>query len=127
MANAAHLGSLHGRTEPLRGAAGPVPILNSLPHRVYSGAAPFGIVVGTMATDQHAHPAQDRRRRRGLAPALGTALPQGRQSRVATRSPRPVEYSPSTQQWLDFLAGLLAQAAWAEQAAADTSDLTSRP
>jgi hypothetical protein len=78
-----------------------------------------------MATDQNAHPAQDRRRSRGSAPALGTALPQGSRSRVAFPSPRPVEYSPSTQQWLDFLAGLLAQTAWAEQAAADTSDLTS--
>ena len=80
-----------------------------------------------MATDQTAHPTQDRRRRRGLAPALGKGLPHGPPSRVATHSPRAVEYAPSTQQWLDFLAGLLAQTAWAEQAAADTPDLTSRP
>jgi hypothetical protein len=80
-----------------------------------------------MATDQNALPTQDRRRRRGLAATLGKALPQGSRRRVAIHSPRPVEYAPSTQQWLDFLAGLLAQTAWAEQAAADTSDLTSRP
>ena len=78
-----------------------------------------------MGTDQRALSSQDRRRRHGLAPARGKGLPQAPRSRVASPSPRPVEYSPSTQQWLDFLAGLLAQTAWAEQTAADTSDLTS--
>jgi hypothetical protein len=77
--------------------------------------------------DQNAHPTQERRPLPGPTRALGKGLPHGPRSRVATRSPRPVEYSPSTQQWLDFLAGLLAQTAWAEQAVADTSDLTSRP
>jgi hypothetical protein len=80
-----------------------------------------------MATDPDADPTQDRRRRRGPAPVLGAALPQGPRSRVATSAPRPVQYSPSTQQWLDFLAGLLAQTAWAERTAADTHHITSRP
>ena len=61
-----------------------------------------------------------------MTPALGTGLPRGPRRRVASHTPRPVEYSPSTQQWLDFLAGLLAQTAWAEHAAADSPDLTSR-
>lgn len=85
------------------------------------------MVAGTMATDQNARPAQDRRRTRGLAAARGKDVPQVPRSRVATHPPRLVEYSPSTQQWLDFLAGLLAQTAWAEHAAADSPDLTRRP
>jgi len=80
-----------------------------------------------MATDQNAHPAQDRRPARGLAAALGKNSPGLTRRRVATSSPRPVDYSPSTQQWLDFLAGLLAQTAWAEQTTADRPDLRSRP
>jgi hypothetical protein len=94
---------------------------------VYSGAASFGIVVGTMAMEQKARPPQDRRRSPQPTPALGKGLPHGPRRRVATHSPRPVEYGPSTQQWLDFLAGLLAQTAWAEQAAADILNITSRP
>lgn len=80
-----------------------------------------------MATDQNAHPAQDRRPTRGPAAALRKDVPQVPRSRVAIHPPRPVEYSPSTQQWLDFLAGLLAQTAWAERAAVDNPDVTSRP
>jgi hypothetical protein len=80
-----------------------------------------------MAMEHSTHPTQGRRRSRGPAPAPGTGLRHGPQSRVATHPPRPVEYSPSTQEWLDFLAGLLAQTAWAEQAAADISNITSRP
>jgi hypothetical protein len=33
--------------------------------------------------------------------------------RIATRPRPPLQCSPSTREWLDFLAGLLAQAAWA--------------
>ncbi len=84
------------------------------------------MVAGTMATNQNAHPAQDRRPPRGLAAALGKDSPRLARSRVATPPPRPVDYSPSTQQWLDFLAGLLAQTAWAEQTTADRPDLRSR-
>jgi len=35
-------------------------------------------------------------------------------SRIAARARRPIEWSPATQQWLDFLARLLAQAAQGE-------------
>jgi hypothetical protein len=35
--------------------------------------------------------------------------------RIATRPRPPLQCSSSTQAWLDFLAGLLAQAAWAER------------
>jgi hypothetical protein len=94
---------------------------------VYFGAAPFGIVAEAMATDQTAQPAQKRRPRPRSTAALGKGLPPGLRSRVATHPPRPVEYSPSTQQWLDFLAGLLAQTAWAEQAGADIPNITSCP
>lgn len=77
--------------------------------------------------DPNAHPTQDRRASRGLAPALGKDVPPRPRSRVVTPPRRPVECSPATQQWLDFLAGLLAQTAWTEQAAADSPDFTSRP
>jgi len=58
-----------------------------------------------------------------------SSVAYGRQRRpmIATSSPRPVDYSPSTQQWLDFLAGLPAQTAWAERTTADRPDLRSRP
>jgi hypothetical protein len=94
---------------------------------VYFGAAPFGIVADAMATDQTAQPAQKRRPRPGSTAALGKGVPPGPRSRVATHPSRLVEYSPSTRQWLDFLAGLLAQTAWTEQAAADIPNITSRP
>jgi len=45
--------------------------------------------------------------------------------RVVTR--RPVHYARPTQQWLDFLAGLLAQTAQAERASADRTESPARP
>src|SRR5437867_10255178 len=39
--------------------------------------------------------------------------------RVVTPPRRPVHYAPPTQQWLDFLAGLLVQTVQAERASAD--------
>ena len=46
--------------------------------------------------------------------------------RVVTLPRRPVHYSRLTQQWLDFLAGLLAQTAQAERASADRTESPAR-
>jgi hypothetical protein len=40
---------------------------------------------------------------------------------------RPVHYSQPTQDWLDFLAGLLAKTARAERASADRTESPARP
>src|SRR6266851_9046211 len=47
--------------------------------------------------------------------------------RVVTPPRRPVHYARPTQQWLDFLAGLLAQTARAERASADRTESPARP
>src|SRR5213080_2335199 len=46
---------------------------------------------------------------------------------VVTPPRRPVHYARPTQQWLDFLAGLLAQTARAERASADRTECPARP
>jgi len=47
--------------------------------------------------------------------------------RVVTPPRRPVHYAPPTQQWLDFLAGLLVQTVQAERASADRTERPARP
>jgi len=47
--------------------------------------------------------------------------------RVVTPPRRPVHYARPTQQWLDFLAGLLAQTARAERASAARTESPARP
>jgi len=47
--------------------------------------------------------------------------------RVVTPPRRPVHYAPPTQQWLDFLAGLLVQTVQAERASADRTESPARP
>ena len=47
--------------------------------------------------------------------------------RVVTPPRRPVHYARPTQQWLDFLAGLLAQTAQAERASAARTESPARP
>ncbi len=47
-----------------------------------------------------------------------------RQSSIASSRSRPLQSSASAQDWLDFVAGLLAQAAWAERVT-DTGTRTS--
>jgi len=52
----------------------------------------------------------------------GAASSGRRHGRVATPPTRPIQWSPATHQWLDFLAGLLAQAASAEHGAANAAE-----
>jgi hypothetical protein len=76
-----------------------------------------------MATNQKPRKVLDRQ----FARSAAAKRPPRARPRLATPAPRPVEYSPSTQQWLAFLAGLLAQTAWAERSTADASSIPSHP